>query len=64
LLRLGGGDARPVAIGEEAFIAGPAASPDGRRAILNRFDPATNSADLWMVGSPINRLSQEGPRCT
>jgi Tol biopolymer transport system component len=49
LLRLDGGDARPVAIGEGAFIAGPAVSPDGRRAILSRFDPATDSSDLWMV---------------
>jgi Tol biopolymer transport system component len=49
LLRLDGGDARPVAIGEAAFTAGPAVSPDGRRAIVNRFDPATNGSDLWMV---------------
>ena len=49
LLRLDVGDARPVAIGEEAFIANPAVSADGRRAIVNRFDSTTNSADLWMV---------------
>jgi Tol biopolymer transport system component len=49
LLRLDGGDARPVAVGEQAFIAGPAVSPDGRRAIVNRFDSTTNGSDLWLV---------------
>ena len=60
LLRLDGGDARPVTIGQEAFIASPAVSPDGRRAIVNRFDAATNSADLWMVdlgGGGTDRLT-------
>ena len=43
------GDARPVASGEEAFIANPAVSADGRRAIVDRFDSTTSSADLWML---------------
>ena len=49
LLRLDLGDARPVAIGEEAFIANPAVSADGRQAIVDRFDATTNSSDLWRV---------------
>jgi eukaryotic-like serine/threonine-protein kinase len=49
LLRLDRGDARPVVVGDAAFIANPAVSFDGRRAIVDRFDQITNSADLWMV---------------
>ena len=49
LLRLDPGDVRPVAIGEEAFIANPAVSADGRQAIVDRFDATTNSSDLWRV---------------
>ncbi len=49
LLRLDREDTRPVVIGAEAFLASPAASPDGRRAIVARFDPATTSSDLWMA---------------
>jgi Tol biopolymer transport system component len=60
LLRLDPGEARPTAVGEEAFLANPAVSPDGRRAIVDRFDPTTNSADLWMVdleGGASTRLT-------
>ena len=49
LLRLDVGDARPVEIGDEAFIASPSVSADGRQAIVARFDPTTNSSDLWRV---------------
>jgi Tol biopolymer transport system component len=49
LLRLDPGDARPVAVGEEAFLANPAVSADGRQAIVDRFDASTNSSDLWML---------------
>jgi hypothetical protein len=49
LLRLDPGDARPVAIGEEAFIANSTVSADGRQAIVDRFDATTNSSDLWRV---------------
>jgi len=49
LLRFDAGDPRPVAIGEAAYLAAPAASPDGNRATVARFDPATLSSDLWMV---------------
>jgi hypothetical protein len=49
LLRLDVGDARPVEIGDQAFIASPSVSADGRQAIVARFDPTTNSSDLWRV---------------
>jgi Tol biopolymer transport system component len=49
LLRLDPGDARPVAVGDEGFIANSAVSADGRQAIVDRFDATTNGSDLWRV---------------
>ena len=60
LLRLDPGDARPVAVGDEAFIANPAVSADGRQAIVSRFDASSNSSDLWRVdlgGGTSTRLT-------
>jgi len=59
-LGLEGGETRPGVIGDEAFLAAPAASPDGRRAIVARFDPTTVGSDLWMVdlgGGSFTRLT-------
>ncbi|MFA6954371.1 MAG: protein kinase [Thermoanaerobaculia bacterium] len=48
-LRLDPGESRPTPIGDTAYLSYPAVSPDGRRVIVDRFDPATISSDLWMV---------------
>jgi Tol biopolymer transport system component/predicted Ser/Thr protein kinase len=60
LLRLDGLDVPAKVVGDPAFYTGPALSPDGRRVILNRFDPATQDSDLWMYdldGGPATRLT-------
>ncbi len=49
LLRLDPSDARPVKIGDPAFLSNPGVSADGRRVIVERLDPATTGSDLWMI---------------
>jgi Tol biopolymer transport system component len=63
LLRFDPTDTKPVAVGGSLYLTSPAISPDGGRVIVNRFDPTTNSADVWMVdlgGAPPARLTFDG----
>jgi Tol biopolymer transport system component len=63
LLRLDPGAARPAPVGAPAYLANIAISPDGRRAIVDRFDPTAAAADLWLVdldGGESTRLTFTG----
>ncbi|MDP9360504.1 MAG: protein kinase [Acidobacteriota bacterium] len=60
LLRLDALDGRTAAVADAGYLTIPALSPDGRRVVVNRFDVATHSSDLWMydlAGGPATRLT-------
>ena len=48
LLRLDGLDGRAAVVADAGYFSNPALSPDGRHVVVNRFDVATHSSDLWM----------------
>jgi Tol biopolymer transport system component len=62
LLRLDMPDGHTAAVADAGYFSNPALSPDGRRVVVNRFDEATHSSDLWMydlAGGSATRLTFE-----
>jgi eukaryotic-like serine/threonine-protein kinase len=62
LLLLDPGTGTTQSIGDLADYAFPAVSPDGRKIIVNRGDPAVQASDLWMMdaagGNPVRLTFQ------